>query len=182
MDQTNFVAQLANLRTSSTFLTLHGYHDEHGGISDFSIVFHMSYENALKSSLDVMNAYIPENDLEAQAKLELIDSFTTSLTKSETTKVEDIDDAYSRFFNDDGSPVKGIKLHRDTDTLHIYGLIVHKNVITPAVYPKRNRKPLTIAKDKLHAICKVNAFRQFKITPDKVDCITVEHISLLPPA
>lgn len=182
MNQEQFVAELAKLRTSSTFLTLKGYRAESGEIADFNIVFHMSYKNALLRSLAVLESIVPSDALEAQAKKELTESFMTSLDKIETTPIEEIDDAYRRFTDSDGQYIKGVKLHEETNTLHLYGLVVQKKVLMPGVYKKVNSKPLTIAKDKLRRQLPVSKFRQFKITPDQVDSVSVENLSLLPPS
>jgi hypothetical protein len=181
MNQEQFVAELAKLRTSSTFLTLKGYRAESGEIADYNIVFHMSYKNALLRSLAVLESIVPSDALEAQAKKELTESFMTSLDKIETTPIEEIDDAYRRFTDSDGQYIKGVKLHEETNTLHLYGLVVQKKVLMPGVYKKVNSKPLTIAKDKLRRQLPVSKFRQFKITPDQVDSVSVENLSLLPP-
>ena len=52
----------------------------------------------------------------------------------------------------------------------------------PGMYAKTNKKPLTVAKDKLRYLTPVGKFRQFKILPSQVDSISVENLSLLPPA
>ena len=182
MDKQAFVSELAKLRTSSTFLTLMGYRNEHSEVADYSIVFHMSYENALKRSILALETVVPADDLEARAKRELIDGYHNSLAKMATTPMEELEDAYTPFKDEDGSYIKGVKLHTATDTLHLYGLVNAKRVIMPGVYPKRNRKELTIAKDKLRKLCTVDKFRQFKILPSQVDSISVERLSLLPPA
>jgi hypothetical protein len=75
MDHQQFVAELGKLRTSSTFLTLKGYRSESGEVSDFSIVFHISYKNALLRSIAKLEALVPADELEAQAKEECLSSF-----------------------------------------------------------------------------------------------------------
>jgi hypothetical protein len=182
MDQEKFVSELSKIRPSSTFLTLRGYRNESSEVADFSIVFHMSYESALKRSLVALESVVPEDSLEAQAKEELIDGYTASLNKMAVTPVEEIDDAYTRFFDEAGKYIKGVKLHTATNTLHLYGLVNSKRVLIPGSYPKRNKRALTIAKDKLRKICPVNRFRQFIIHPSRVDSISVEGLNLLPPA
>lgn len=142
----------------------------------------MSYKNAIEKSIMILNGYIPEDDLEAKAKTELLESFATSINKIETSSIEDLDDGYTRFFDEDKKYIKGVKLHNESNTLHLYGLVVHKNVITPGVYPKKNKRPLTIAKDKLRKMLPVNKFRQFIIKPGQLEKISVENITLLPPA
>lgn len=181
MNQAEFVAELAKLRTSSTFLNLHRYTNASGEIADFNIIFHMSYENALKRSINILERVIPDSDLQSQAKAECLTSFVESLKKIDEVAVEDIDDAYLRFFNDDQSYIKGVKLHAESATLHLYGLVHQKRVIVPGVYKTVNSRPLTIEKDKLRRLTPVSKFRQFKITPEQVDRIAVQGLSLLPP-
>jgi hypothetical protein len=181
MTRNQFVLELGRIRPSSTFLSLLGYRNEASEVADYNLVFHMSYENALRRSLVALESVVPKTDLDARAKQELMDSFQASLDKVATTPLEEIDDNYTRFFDENNTPIKGIKLHTATDTLHLYGLVVNKRVLMPGQYKKTNRRPLTIAKDKLRRLCPVNKFRQFKITPFQVDRIAVENISLLPP-
>lgn len=181
MDRKQFVEELSKLRPSATFLSLIGYRNEYSEVADYSIVFHISYENALRRSLAALESAVPVDTLQAIAKQELIDGYNTSLTKMAITPIVEIDDAYTRFFDSDGNYIKGIKLHTETDTLHLYGLVNSKRVLIPGQYPHRNRRELTKAKDELRKLCPVEKFRQFKVTPAQVDRISVENLSLLPP-
>lgn len=185
MDQKQFVAELSKLRSAATFLSLTGYRNEHSEVADYSIVFHISYENALKRSivaLETLGALDPIDPLRELARKELLDGYATSLTKIATIPVEEIDDAYTRFFDSDGNYIKGVKLHTATNVLHLYGFVNSKRVHIPGQYPKRNKRDLTKAKDELRKFCPVDKFRQFRITPAQVDRISVEHLSLLPPS
>lgn len=182
MNNEALVAELSKLRSSSTFLSLKGYHNEHGEVADYSLVFHMSYENALKRSIDTLEELDFTTDLEKQAKAELLESFNNSLIKLAETPIEELEDAYTRFFDDDGAYIKGVKVHTATNTLHLYGSVVHKRVTVPGVYPTRNKRPLTVAKDKIRYLTAVGKFRQFKILPSTVERISVENMSLLPSA
>ncbi len=182
MTKEKFVSELANLRTGSTFLNLKGYRSETGELADYNIIFHMSYANALKRSVATLEALVPETPLQATAKHEVLTSFHASILKDETTPIEDLDDAYTRFMDSDGKHIKGVKMHTETGELYIYGL-AHQKVVRE---PGKPRKPvksaeLTIEKEKLRKKCVVSKFRQFKITPDKLESISVENLSLLPP-
>jgi hypothetical protein len=181
MDQKKFVAELAKLRPPATFLFLHSYRNEFCEVSDFSIVFHMSYENALRRSLEVLEEVIPKSNLEADAKRDLVYSYRDSLKKIASTPIEKISDEYTRFFDAKGNYIKGVKLHTATNTLHLYGLVVSKHVRYPGWYPLDNRRELTVLKDKLRRLCPVDKFRQFRILPNQVERISVENITLLPP-
>jgi hypothetical protein len=182
MDQQQFVSELAALRPSSTFLTLKGYRNEAAEIADYNLAFHISYRSALEKSKAILQGLVLSNDLERQAQSELIMSFDKSLQNIEQTTIEDIEDGYQRFFDEENNYIKGVKLHVATHTLHLYGLVVHKRVLMPGNYKPTNRRPLTIAKDKLRYLTPVGKFRQFRILPSQVDYIRIEKLSLLPPS
>lgn len=182
MNRTQFVAELGKLRPSATFLSVVGYRNEFSEVADYSIVFHMSYENALKRSITKLKSFKPDTDFECEAKEELLASFKHSLHKIESVPVEKIDDAYTRFFNNEGNYIRGVKLHTKTQALHLYGLINHKRIIMPGYYPRDSRRELTVIKDKLRQSCPIGKFRQFRILPSQVDKIVVENLSLLPPS
>lgn len=181
MDREQFVSEMAKLRASATFLTLLGYRNEHSEIADYSIIFHISYENALKRSVAILKDVVTTEPMLVAAKQELINGYTASLKKMAETPVEEVDDAYVRFFDKDGKHIKGLKLHSKTDTLHLYGFVNSKRVIMPGLYPTRNKRDLTVAKDTLRKMVPVSRFRQFIITPNHVDAISVEGLRLTPP-
>lgn len=181
MNQEDFIAELAKLRSASTFLSLRNYRNVSGEVANYSLVFHMSYEHALLKSIAALESYVPDTDLQGDAKHELLRSYHASVESIRTTPIEEVDDSYTRFFDSDGEYIKGVKLHTESDTLHLYGLVNHKIVQIPGVYKKINSKPLTIEKNKLARLCPVSKFRQFKILPFQVESIRVEGLHLLPP-
>lgn len=181
MNTKAFLAALSTIRPSATFLSVRGYTSNEGEISDFSIIFHMNYKNALQKSLDILDIYVPENDLETEAKTALMTSWRKSLDKMNETKEESVGDAYHRVTDADGDYLPGVKIHTATNTLHLYGLVNSKRVHKKVDRKPKNSKELTIAKDRISANCPVSRFRQFVIAPDKVDSIIVEKMELLPP-
>jgi hypothetical protein len=178
--QENILFELAKLRPNSTFLTLKGYRNAHGEISDYSIVFNVSYENSLKKSILCLKDLIPSDDLEAKAKEQLIASYNKSLISLETTPFEELEDNYVHFRDENNKYIKGIKYHKASKTTHLYGFVVHKKVIIPGSYPKVNKLPLTLAKEKLAKTLSVSKFRQFKVVPEQLDYISVNNLTLLP--
>lgn len=174
MDKINFINTLANLRPSATFLRLHGYSNEFGEVANYSLVFHISYPSALDRSISILENYQAQNALEVQAKDELINSFKKSLNTNK------ISEAYSACLDQDGNAIKGIKLHKNTDTLYLYGAVINKDVIKPCIRKQANKRILTLVKDKLRALTPVNAFCQFKITSDRVQHISVEKLQIKP--
>ena len=181
MDKAEFILQLGKLRPSSTFLTLKGYRNNVGEIADYNIVFHVSYSSALRRSIMALEGYIPNSFLEAQAKQELLDGYQNSIDRTEGLPVDEVSDHYMWFSDSSGNRIKGVKMHIKTETLHLYGFVVHKRVLMPGTYPVVQHKELTIAKNKLRKMCPINSFRQFRISPDQVESISVEKIHLLPP-
>ena len=191
MDKQKFVTELGKLRPSSTFLTLRAYRNEASEIANYSVAFHFSYENALKKSIEFLEetTLIPDgiiprslNDVEKQAKAELLASFRTSLAKGAASpELEERDPTFTYFKGDDGEYIKGVKYHDGKDELYLYGLVVHKRILMPGVYPPKKRRLLTVAKDKLRYLTPVGKFRSFKINSFQVDSISVEGLHLLPP-
>lgn len=181
MNNQEFINELSKLRPSSTFLTLKGYRNEYSEIADYNIIFHMSYENALKRSIVILKNLSPISDLEIQAQDELLISFNESLRKLIITPIEKIEDGYKHFIAEDGSYIKGIKLHIKSNTLHLYGLVQYKRVLMPGLYPHKNHAPLTVVKNKMRYLTPAGKFRQFKMLSSQVDLISVENLSLLPP-
>ena len=177
-----FINELSKLRPSSTFLHLKGYVNSVGEKADYNIVFHMSYLNALHKSIDTLNSLnlvLPE---ENEARNQLIESFNNSIKKIETTPIEEIDDNFTRFFDESGNYIKGIKLHTESNTLHLYGLVVNKRVLIPGNYKKVNSSKMTIMKNQLRYLTQCGKFRDFRITPNQVESISVERLTLLPPS
>lgn len=176
----SIIATLATLRPSSTFLSLRGYRSaESGELADYQIAFHMSYASALRRSIEAVEAHVPEDALHATAKEEVLASYRASLAKIEAGE-EPVGDAYDRVTSADGSHVKGIKIHRESGKLHLFGLLVRKTVREPGTFKASNKRPLTEAKDALRKLGPVSRFRQFVIDPSHVECIAVENMTVVP--
>ena len=181
MNKVQFVTELSKLRPSSTFLTVGGYRNEHSEVADYSLIFHMSYKSALERSINTLLSLSLTDSLDIVARDELLSSFRRSLDKVNVSPIEEREDAYQHFTDEDGSYIKGIKLHTKTSVLHLYGLVVHKRVIMPGVYPVSDERPLAKAKRQLRHLTSVGKFRQFRLLPSQVDYISVQKLTLLPP-
>lgn len=181
MDRKQFVAELAKLRQNSTYLSLIRYRNEFSELADYNILFHMSYENALVKSIQAVKDYTPQFEMERQAKVQVLAGYERSLADLRVTAIEDIDDAYTRFF-DNGRYIKGVKMHTATTCLHLYGLINFKRVLSPGLYPPDTRSTMTALKDRIRRLGPAHKFRQFRILPSQVERISVEKLTLLPPS
>lgn len=139
-------------------MTISGYSNANGEIANYSIVFNVSYENALKKSIEIINNYNAESNLQKTAKAEVLKSLNKSLTN-----LESVGDGYDKVVSK-GKLIKGIKFHRSSAAYHIYGFVVHKKVLLPATYKDVKSSDLTIEKRKLMKLCPVSKYRQFKLS------------------
>lgn len=160
---------------------LHKYQNSKGEVADFNIVFNMSYENALERSIAIVDKFKPTTELQERAQLEVLESYKKSLHRVRTVPIEDVDDAYYRYFDEDGKLIDCIKLHTETDILHMFGLLNMKRVHVPGTYKKVNSRQLTIEKKKIQKLCPLSRFRQFRLHPSQLEMIRVQQLTLLPP-
>lgn len=181
MNKRKFVNEIAKLRPGSTFLVLHKYINEAGEIADFNIIFHMSYANALKRSIDIVEKFEPVGPLQERAQIEVLASYKESLRRIQTIPIEEVDDAYYRYHDEEGKIIQGVKLHIESNILHMFGLIQFKRIIKPGTYKHVNSLPLTIEKKKIRRLCPAGKFRQFRLHPSQVEKIVVQKLHLLPP-
>lgn len=176
----------SEIKKGSTFLTVHHYLNNFGEISDFSIVFHVSYRNAVQRSLDLLKTMQfslddctgkPYTFLElSSARMELMDSFRMTLNGHNplATSVK----AYSHVDDGYGYPISGVKLHDKQDILHLNGFRVHRNVLLKGNYPLDKRAAKTLAKSDLRDKLPVGRYVQFKLTPGKFHKLVVAGITL----
>ena len=182
MNKKQFVEKLGQLRPSATFLTVLGYRNAYSEIADYSLIFHMSYEKALERSLDLLKDFSPADDVQATAKSELMTSFSKSLDKVHLDPEGELDGTYSACHDREGRIIKGLKLHKESGALHLYGLVNMKRIHMPGLYGEDTRRYPTMVKDRIRALTPVGKFRQFKMLPHCVTRITVENLSLVPPS
>jgi hypothetical protein len=181
VNKEQFIAELSKLNPSSTFLSVMGYRNAHAEIANYSIVFHMSYPNALKRSISILEEFKTSSPVEETARKELLNSFHHSLDSAIASPIEERVDGYRHFKDVDGNYIKGVKLHMKTGTLHLYGLLAQKRIIMPVSYPERHESALSKAKRQLQRQTPAGKFRQFKMLPSQVDHIAVLNLTLLPP-
>ena len=172
MNNEQIIDVCSRIRVCSTFLYLKEYENNYADIGNYSIVFHMSYENCLKRSIEQLK----EIDCSERIRNELNNSMENSLYNIKENDIADINeknDGYYRFFDIDGNYIKGLKLHLNSNKLHIYSLLNNVNYI---VYNKR--KELN-EKNRIRNMLDIGRFRQFIIDPNKCKSITVENLNLL---
>jgi hypothetical protein len=163
------------LKQSSTFLSVMGYTNEYNEVSNFGIVFHVDYIKAVKKAINIWLSIKPKNDLEKRALLELITAYKDTLNgKSHSTSAH----SYDRIVDGDGKLIKGVKWHEKGNSIHLWGFLVHKVILQPALYPNDNRSSLTLEKTRLLQLTPIGRFRQYKLLPNRFNSIGVESLTL----
>jgi len=145
----NLLHVLGGIRPSSTFLSIRGYRAASGEVADHQICFHMSYRHALEKSIAALEAMTLTDPIEIQARSELIASYQRSLEKLINEPLEAIGDHYDRVVNAEGEHVKGVKIHRESGDLHLFGLALGKVIHVPGEYREVKSSEKTLAKARL---------------------------------
>ena len=178
MNNIDLIHTFSLVRPSSTFLSIRDYNNSSNEIANFTIAFHINYHNALLKSLEIAKNYNAEKDeLKLRAKNEVITSLQKSLDNYKIP-LDKKDDGYERFKDADGNFIKGIKKCIKTNELHIYGFVVHKEVIRPGTYKVVNSAPLTIAKDAIRKTFPIGKFRQFCLKNNNFSTIRVDRFEI----
>lgn len=178
--------ELAKIRTSSLFLSIHHYENEFSEVSNFSIVFHVNYLESVRKSQQVIKSYKPNfKDCEGKrfslvdletAKKELLSSY--AMTLNGLNPLYTCIGVYDQVLDIDGKIIPGIKLHKQDDILHLEGYRVHKKVLRKGTYPIVNSIPLTLAKDTLRSRTPLFNWGQFKLVPGRFSHIVVDRINI----
>jgi hypothetical protein len=143
-----------------------------GEVANYCINLGVDYIKSLKHDLDSITTYSPKDDLEKQAREDIIASLQKTLAPKtiEEKKEKEENDPYDHIG-------KGLKQHKDTGELYIWGFQQSKTQVEPPtkeIKPK-NSKPLTIAKEKLKRDCNFKSikFRQYIFAKENIAGIVV---------
>jgi len=132
--------------------------------SKYLINFGIDYQSACQSDKAILEAYTPTSDLQIQAKAEMLQSLTETLT-------EGVSQSYT--LKDVFEPIgKGMKQHKETGEIHLWGFVQNREVIAEAKNPKKavKSRPLTLAKKEIEKACdfKRAKFGQFILSPEHI--------------
>jgi len=168
-------ATLNQIRTGATFLSVKGYNDNFGGLSNFGIVFHVDYIKAVQRSVEIWLSYRPRNETEELAKLSLLESYRDTLRgnnwRARSAHVY-------RPITDGHALIKSVKWHDNGMTVHFVGFLFKKIVLSPSVYPPTIRSVSSLARARLLNMTPLSKFRQFCISDGRFQNICVEHLTL----
>jgi len=168
------VIAVAKTIKGTSFIGVQGYTNQKGEVSNQTFVGGITYENALLNDFNVLKTSEDRifseleksysNDLILQAYKNVYESLEKRLSSDEikeklrlendlTIKRSDAQiDAYTHV-------AKGIKIHKETKQVHLFGLVVRKTVLVPIEYKQVNSRELTIVQNKIKKLCE---FKQDK--------------------
>jgi hypothetical protein len=140
-----------------------------GEVAKYQVNFGISYHAACESDKALLEGYTPENEIEAQAKAEILQSLMETLTTGVSSSYTQKDT-----FESIG---KGMRQHKETGEIYIYALVHSKEQIEPPVNPKKavNSSAKTLAKRSIEKALdmKRNRFAQFILNPENIGGIKV---------
>lgn len=165
------------IRPGATFMAVRGYTNNFGEVSDFGIVFHFNYMNAVRKAINTWARMFPADSISKQAKYELLVSYGDTLKYGFNHRARSAH-AYVPVQDAHGKIINGVKLHLKNQELHLVGLLVHKRIIKPGEYDCSTQSALTLAKQELMSKTPLSNYRQFKLVNGRFDSISVDSLNL----
>jgi hypothetical protein len=169
-------AVLNRIRPGSTFMSIMGYENNWGEVSNFGLVFHASYLTAVRRAIVTWMTHRPLDQHEELAQFHLLHSYKDTLMGyNPRYRAAHV---YEPITDGNDVMVRGTKWYRNGREVHIWGFRVHKVVLSPGAYPDTAESPYAVAKRKLLGLTQLGNFRQFKIVEGRFDHIGVEGLTL----
>ena len=164
------------------FINLNGYKSEASGeVANHNILVNIKVMNAKAKDLVTLESadvkVISENATKIFAMEILKMALTEMLVSSKKNLSENIEDrtAQSQAQTDAYLPiVNGLKIHKETGNLHIFGFANQKKILVKGVYKIVNSSDKTLAKKEITKVLKLRAgkFRTFII--DNIESVKME--------
>jgi hypothetical protein len=168
-DVRNLVLEaVAKTIKGTTFIGIRNYENQQGELSNQTLLIGFSRENAMQHDFKSLQenkdkifydlAKDFDFELVKKAYSELYDSLEKRLSSDEVKenlrqqgdstilRSDAQNDAYQYV-------AKGVKLNKETEQLHIFGIVVKKTILKAIEYKSVNSRPLTICKSKIQKIC-----------------------------
>jgi hypothetical protein len=115
---------------------------------DYSKAKQKDLEYLQTLNVEELNSTLPIDILE-EAKQSLINDFTKPYKAEKESPFISLE--------------KGLKMHRETNEVYVFGMQIKKTVLEEGEYKEDTRKPLTRAKDEIRKQLRSTKYRQFKI-------------------
>jgi hypothetical protein len=169
------VTAIAKTIKGTSFIGVRGYTNQQGEVSNYLIIGGISYEKALEHDFNAIKDKQKEvvaelektysKEVVAKAYANVYESLEKRLSSEEvkealraqgdkTIRQSDAqNDAYETL-------AKGVRLHKETQQIHIFGVVAKKTVLKAIEYKATNSRELTIVQNKIKKLCE---FKQDKI-------------------
>lgn len=155
---------IGNNLTGNSFLGIRNYSNKSGEVANHLLNVGINYDKSVKKdiitleNLNVAETF-PNEDIALldEARRILIEAFI----KPNANRSKGQADAYTTIIN-------GVKVHKTTGNLYIYGYRENKTVITEGVYKEVKSKDLTIAKNKLRKLLITGKFVNYVIDSENI--------------
>lgn len=162
----------------TSYVGIRNYENKQGEVSNQTIIAGITYENCLLNDFKVLQENQNKvfevlgkdysNELIEKAYKNLYDSLEKRLSSEEvkealrqqndkTIMLSDAQkDAYVHI-------TKGIKVNKETNQIHVFGLVQRKTVLKAIEYKQTNSRELTIVQNKIKKLCefKQDKYRSF---------------------
>jgi hypothetical protein len=154
------------------FITLNGYISEAGEIANHNILVNINVMNAKKTDNATLHNTKVEVISEKSAKTFALDILNLALSEmiisSDKNISENIEDRTAQSQAQTEAYIqigKGLKLHKETGLIHIFGFKNQKKIIVPGVYKPVKSSDKTLAKKEITKVLKLRSgkFQTFKI-------------------
>jgi len=162
----------SHVRPQATFLSIKEYRNNFAEVANFTVCFHVNYLRAVRDSLEFLDGYYPDSDIEAEARDEMIQSYRWTLNGY--NPLYTCQDTYEDIPDKNGKAIPGIKLHKRQDIVHINAKSVCKNIVSKGLYPDKKSSGLIIAKRMLRAKTPLARWVQFKLEPKRFSSLSVQ--------
>ena len=164
----NLNRAIAKSPTGVTMVSIRGYENSYGEVSNNLVNIGASLTNAKAKDIEFLEGKATDSDIQEIARIELIKSLKSSAEKRSQGQIQ----AYTVIS-------KGIKVHNTTGEIYVFGLRMKKEVLEEGTYPTVKSKELTIAKNVLRKELKSTKFTQYKISSISEIRIAGEEISFI---
>jgi hypothetical protein len=161
-----FIFTLSNIQ-GSRFVSLTYRAKESGEIARHNINLGFSYRNTVETSLSELEKIRPSlSGIDAIAADELLESFRKTLNGTQ--------DGYTKAGIYEETPISGLKVNKNDNSLQLFGLERNRVVLVPGVHKTVNSSEKTIAKNKLRKSLPVGKFKEFAIDPGNIASARLE--------
>lgn len=162
----------------TTFVGIRNYENKQGEVTNQTVLVGINFENVLKHDFKTLQE--KQNDifakLEKDHKIEVVKQAYENVYKSLEKRLSDEETKEKLRLENDSTInasdaqkdafihiAKGVKIAKETNEIHIFGLVVKKTVLVPIQYKNVNSRELTIVQNKIKKFCefKQDKYRTF---------------------